>query len=309
MANFQFTLSSGRRLGVTALGSPVARHVVVFCHSAPGSGVFDPDPAVTAGRDVHVIAIDRPGYGSSDPLPTGTWPTVAAAADDISEYLHSAEGAAHALGISQLDSLGVVGWSAGGRVALALAAKHPDLFRRVALIATPAPNEGVPWIPPEQAAISARLSTLGAAEAIERLGTMLATQLGTRMRPADPEAEIPLDQLGVCAADEAALARPGARDRLEKMMRDAFRQGAIGVASDILSYTARPWGFEMAAVQADTLLSYGAADPLISPAHARWYADHLADARVDLEPDVGHLVVVPAWDRVLAHLAPGSKLA
>ncbi|TAM69707.1 MAG: alpha/beta fold hydrolase [Microbacteriaceae bacterium] len=309
MANFQFTLSTGCRLGVTALGNPLARHVVVFCHSAPGSSVFDPDPVATAGRDVHVVAFDRPGYGSSDPLPAGKWPTVVGAADDISEYLHSAEGTAHTLGFSQLDSLGVVGWSAGGRVALALAAKHPELFQRVALIGTPAPNEEVPWMPRQQAAVSVQLSELSAQEAIERLTAMFIAQVGERMPSADPDRPVPLEQLGVSAADADALAGPGAQDRVEKMMRDAFRQGPIGVVTDILSYTARPWGFDLSAVRADTLLVYGAADQLVTEAHAQWYREHLEHASVVLQPGAGHLVVIPTWDRVLAHLAPGSKVA
>ncbi|WP_308467397.1 alpha/beta fold hydrolase [Rathayibacter soli] len=309
MANFQFTLPSGRRLGVTALGDPLARHVVVFCHAAPGSSVFDPDPVATAGRNVHLLAFDRPGYGSSDPLPPGKWPTVTGAADDISEFLHSAEGAAQTLGNSQLDSLGAVGWSAGGRVALALAAKHPDVFKRVAAIATPAPNDEVAWIPPQQAAASAQLATLRAEDAIERLMAMFAAQPREATPLPGADSAVSLEQLGISAADAGVLARPGARDRLEKMVRDAFRQGAIGVVTDILSYTARPWGFDLSAVRAETLLVYGAADPLITPAHAQWYRDHLEHASVDIEPNVGHLVVMPAWDRVLAHLAPDSKAA
>lgn len=46
-------------------------------------------------------------------------------------------------------AVGAVGWSAGGRIALALAARHPDLVRSAALAGTPAPDEEVPWVPDE----------------------------------------------------------------------------------------------------------------------------------------------------------------
>ena len=38
-------------------------------------------------------------------------------------------------------SAGVVGWSSGGRVALALAAEQPDLVERLVLVSTPFPEE------------------------------------------------------------------------------------------------------------------------------------------------------------------------
>jgi pimeloyl-ACP methyl ester carboxylesterase len=110
--------------------------IVVFCHSAPGAGIFDPDPVETRSRNVRLLSVDRPGYGGSQPLRAGEWATVASAADDLATVLDSL----------CVDRVGVVGWSAGGRVALALAARRPDLVDRVAVLATPAPDAEVPWI-------------------------------------------------------------------------------------------------------------------------------------------------------------------
>jgi Predicted hydrolases or acyltransferases (alpha/beta hydrolase superfamily) len=241
MAQLQFTLSSGRRVGVTVHGNPTGAHVVVFVHPAPGTGVFDPDPQVSADPDVRIVSIDRAGYGSFDPLPDGRWPTVAGVADDIAEYLHAVEHAANVLNPGTVRAFGAVGWSAGGRVALALAARHPRLVDRVVAIATPAPDDAVRWIPEQFAEQSRRLATVPAADALERLGEALLQQHGGRLPGADPDGAIPLSELGANEADAAVLRRPGVRDRLEAMVRDAYRQGAIGVATDILSYTARRW--------------------------------------------------------------------
>src|SRR5205814_911319 len=111
----------------------------IWCHGAPGSGRFDPDPEETAARGVTLVGIDRPGYGRSTPVEPGTWATVAGAADDIAAVVRGLDGG----------PVGVAGWSAGGRVALALAARHPDLVDRVVVIATPAPDEAIPWMSPE----------------------------------------------------------------------------------------------------------------------------------------------------------------
>ncbi|MEO6828009.1 MAG: alpha/beta hydrolase [Microbacteriaceae bacterium] len=300
MANLQFTLDSGRKLGLTAFGVPTARRVVIFCHGAPGSSDFDPNPTASVDADVHILAFDRPGYGSSEPLPPGRWPSVSGAADDIAEYLHSAERAARTLGQHELDSVGVVGWSAGGRVALALAARHPDLVDRVAVVATPAPNDEVRWIDPELSRISERMAMQPPDDAVADLTNLLAAEVPGAAGPSDFEAQASLSSLGATDADAGALEYPGAIQRLEGMLRDAFRHGAIGLACDILAYTARPWGFDLSDVEAKTLLLYGEADAVAGRAHAQWYRKQLADARVEMVPGVGHLLIIPTWERVLA---------
>ncbi len=305
MANTTFTLRSGRRLGYTTFGDPDSERIVVFCHPAPGSSMFDPDPVVTAQRGVHILAFDRPGYGSSDPLPSGIWPSVVQPAEDIAEFLRYMNTAEAAVGLNGPRVAGAVGWSAGGRVALALAARHPELVDRVAVVATPAPNEHVPWIAPQVQAMSDHLGTLPPDDAIGQLSEMLQPQADAILA-ADEVGEVPLDALGASAVDVNALAAPGVRDRLGRMLRDAFTQGPRGVAADILSYTARPWGFDFADVRARVLVVAGQADALAGSAHADWYRDALPDARAEVVPGVGHLVVVPQWERILAHVAPSG---
>src|SRR5258706_3458869 len=114
-----FTLKAGRRVAVHHLAEG-ARNTVIFFHSAPGSGNFDPDPAATAKRGVTLIAPDRPGYGNSDPVAGAEWATVASAADDAAEILQQ----------MKVGPVGAAGWSAGGRVALALAGRPPALVHR-----------------------------------------------------------------------------------------------------------------------------------------------------------------------------------
>lgn len=308
MANLTFTVASGRTVGVTTLGDPDAERLVIFCHSAPGSSAFDPDPVVSAGRSVHVIALDRPGYGASEPLPPGRWPSITRYADDIAEYLHAIRRDEDAIGVVRPATVGIAGWSAGGRVALAFAARHPELVDRVAIIATPAPNDAVPWIAPQLTAMAELLGAMDPAAASEQLGERLDEQLAPVLH-ADRDLPLPLDAIGASEADGDALDRPGARDRVERMVTEAFRQGTRGLAADILSYTVRPWGFELGDVKAKTLIVNGQADAIAGNAHATWYQRNLPDARVEMVPNRGHLVVIPAWDRVLSHLAPGSKVA
>lgn len=77
-----------------------------------------------------VLAPSRPGYGRT-PLTTG--PSPAAFADAVAELCGE-------LGIARLE--GVVGISAGGPAAVAMAIRHPDLVRRVILESAVGP---LPW--------------------------------------------------------------------------------------------------------------------------------------------------------------------
>lgn len=196
---------------------------------------------------------------------------------------------------------GIAGWSAGGRVALALAARRPDLVDRVTVIGTPAPHEEVPWIPPEQQAQIDALRGRGPDDVHEIMGEQFGAMLPDPITP-----EIGFGFLGTSEADAAALAAPGARDRLTQMLSAAFAQGTVGMVQDIASYTLQPWGFDSAEVSAKTLLLYGGADP-IGSAHAAWWKTRLAHARIEMVPHSGHLLVIPMWKRVLSHLAPGTK--
>ena len=294
-------LESGRRVAVHSTTTNTAwfagrgsagggqERLVVLCHSAPGAGIFDPDPVETRARNVRLLSADRPGYGGSDPVASGQWATVASAADDLAVVLDSLD----------VERVGVAGWSAGGRVALGLAARRPDLVDRLAVVATPAPDVEVPWIEPEQRDELERLRGLTPEAAHnelgERLGAAVPEDLGS------PEA---LSLLGALSADDAALRSDGVAPRLGAMLRAAFAQGARGLAADILGYCLQPWGFEPEEVHAETLLLYGSHDPLAGPKHGRWWRSRLPDARLEVAPGVGHLLVVPMWARVLAHLVP-----
>jgi pimeloyl-ACP methyl ester carboxylesterase len=291
----RFVLDSGRRIAVhltstRALWPASEERLVVFCHSAPGAGGFDPDPAQTRASKATLLTVDRPGYGRSDPVPAGRWSTVGSAADDIAAVLDN-------VGAEQV---GVAGWSAGGRVALALAARRPDLVDRVVVIATPAPDDAVPWIDPRQREDLERLCSLPPEDAHDELARTLAALI-----PADPFSDQALWLLAAeGTSDKAALRSPGVRNRLGEMLRAAFSQGATGLAADIAGYCLQPWGFEPDAVEAKTLLLYGSRDPVAGPAHARWWQERLPDARLEVAPDAGHLVLLPMWSRALSHLTP-----
>jgi pimeloyl-ACP methyl ester carboxylesterase len=263
---------------------------VVFNHAAPGSGVFDPDPAETARRGITLLAVDRPGYGDSEPLEGDEFSTVDRLADDLAEVLDG-------LGIR---AACVAGWSAGGRVALALGARRPDLVHRVCAVATPAPDEEVPWYPGDIRGGLEQMRGLPAGQ----VQAILKEQMGG-MLPAEPRSKEALALVGAGDADAETLSRDGVADRLGDMMAVAFRQGIGGMTTDIAGYALKPWGFQPADVKRKALLVYGGADRGVGSRHGRWWQAHLPDARLEMVPAAGHLVVVPMWGRILSFLGSG----
>jgi pimeloyl-ACP methyl ester carboxylesterase len=280
----------GRRVAVhdlTPQASPDAP-VVLLSHPAPGSGAFDPDPGATAAHGVRLLSLDRPGYGGSDSVAEADgFATIPAAADDAAALLEAVLPAG--------GRAGVAGWSAGGRVALALAARRPDLVSRVAAIATPAPDEEVGWVPDEYRAQVAALRGRPAPEVHAALTAAFEPMLAALSGPAR------FAMFGVADVDAPVLAGDDVADRLSAMADEAEAKGSAGMVADIISYMLQPWGFERADVRAPALLAYGGADP-IGPEHGRWWAAALPDARLEVHDELGHLLVVPTWDRTLAHL-------
>jgi pimeloyl-ACP methyl ester carboxylesterase len=257
----------GRRVAVHIVAEG-ARKTVVWCHGAPGAGDFDPDPVATRARDITLIGVDRPGYGGSDPVAVGEWCTVGRAADDLAEVLRRRGDG----------PVGVAGWSSGGRVAMALAARHPELVDRVAVVATPAPDEYVPWLEPGLRTTLGALREMGPARAYGKIGV--------------PESSAQVKQM---LGDGS--------DRLSSMLEAAYAQGPIGMLADTAGVLLQPWGFEPAQVRARTLLIYGADDRLVATRHGKWWQKQLPDARYEQVPGAGHLVIMPMWKRILAHLS------
>lgn len=276
-------LESGRRIAVHELSE--GRNPVVFCHPAPGAGNFDPIPEATLKRDVRLIAVDRAGYGASDAIEDGKWATPVQAADDIAFALQS----------MKIEKASVVGWSAGGRVAIALAARYPELVSRVVIAATPAPDESVPWISDQQREGLQALRGLSAPETHAALQAQLEPMIPDHAADA-------LEWLGYSPADDAALALIGVKDRVVAMLTAAFTRRGTGLAADLAGYMIQPFDVELSDVQAKTLCLYGAGDPVTNHRHGRWWQQHLPNARLEMSPDAGHFVAIALWNRVLSHL-------
>jgi pimeloyl-ACP methyl ester carboxylesterase len=269
VANHIFTLASGRTVGVSAAGDPASNRLVAFCHPTPGAGGFDPDPHVTERSGVHLVMLDRPGYGASEPLLPHEPATVGRQADDLAEYLRASLSAARNQAGVDFGSVGVVGWGTGGMVALSLAARHPELVDRVAAVSTAAPV-GLAFDPDTQ----------------ERLPFTLAS-------------------LGV-DSDDPVLRRSGLSNRLLRTLDDAAQQGLAGAQADFTAIRDHGWTRQLRRIRATSILVYGDDDPSAFVEDGRWYRRRMprSRTRVVRVAGAGRLTLVSEWRRILAQVTP-----
>lgn len=274
------TLPDGRRLGIDETG-PADGPALVFLHSSPGSRRFDPSPAETAAAGVRLITLDRPGYGASSPLADYVIPSVPAIANDLAAGLAE-------LGVNEF---ALSGWSAGGRFAAALAARYPEQVRSLAVIATPAPDDQVPWVPEHYREMARQMR----AEPESARG-IIESQLGEAVG----NGEAAFDEVATGPADEAAVAAdPDLARRVRDMLIEGLATSASGVAADIVSDQVAPWGFDPSAIGATTTCFYGDGDTICGREHGRWWADAIPDADLRVVAGAGHLVVARVWAVVL----------
>lgn len=257
-------VGGGRRVGYRLFGAD-ARPSLLYLHGAPGSraevGLYELD--LLEERGVCAVAVDRPGYGATDPL------------DDL-DRLARIEDAVAVAGHLGMGQFVVQGNSAGGPYALACAVVVPDQVRAVILTAA-----------------GGRIDGPGG---LEGLSDDLAE--GWRQEWRDPEgARARLEvEMAELRADPMAWVRPIAstwpadeRDWLEKNsqalsedMAEATRQGAVGYWLEGQA-TGQPWPFDVTQIPAPIHVFHGDSDtmaPLPTLRRTLDPAAHVTEERV-----------------------------
>ena len=232
---------------------------VVYLHGG-GDSRFSrhPDDTVAAALGVRLLAVDRCG-------PPVRGRTLLGFASELLAHLDG-------LGVGRF---AVVGWSAGGPHALAVAAAAPERVRRVALVSSmPVPDglSAMPW-QIRTAMQLARVSPRAVAPALERWGRSRTPATGGE-------------------ATDAAYARGRA---------ESFRHGGGWLAQE-LAYLGRPWGFGLADIRAPVGLWWGERDAVTPPSIALDFERRLPGAELHLM-DGTHQLLFSHWRPILADAA------
>jgi pimeloyl-ACP methyl ester carboxylesterase len=229
---------------------------VVYLHGGGDSRLSrHPDDSIVRSLGIRLLAVDRCG-------PARRRRTLRAWAEETAAAL-------------DVDRFGVVGWSAGGPHALALAAVAPERVTRAAIVGSMPPPDLVRHLSPDVRAAMrmARVAAPVAARGLERWGR----------KPTPPTGD-PL-------TDEAY-----ARGRVE-----SFSDGGLWLARE-LAYLGRPWGFDLTDVRAPVTLWWGDHDNVCPPPIARAFQERLPSAELRLV-DGTHQLLFSRWRDIVASAA------
>jgi pimeloyl-ACP methyl ester carboxylesterase len=257
---------------------------VLFCHGLADSRLsahWFGQAAAELG--LCVIAPDRPGTGGTEPR-------------RLARLTDWVEDATLILNALHVDSVALLGVSAGGPFAAACAAGLPGRIRSLTLIAP----MGAPEWPTHGMAPGERLS-LALARHTPAFGGWSLGRLGALARYW-PELFFGLAATALPEIDKRVLREPGPRESFLISYAEAFRRGSWGVAQDLRVLT-RPWGFDLGSITVPASIHHGDADTTVPLRHAQLFAEAIPGAEVRIHPGHGHFSILGTATELLAALA------
>jgi len=283
-------LRDGRQLGFATFGDADGLPVF-YLHGSFGSRLEGRIAHVAAlKRHVRIIAVDRPGFGLSEPRPKRRlldWPP------DLDEL-------ADQLGIERFSLLGVAG---GGAFALACAARLPQRVRSVALISSVGPHDR----PGALSGMDLRARVV--LNVLPRFLPWLSRRLHQRAaRLAERE---PLRLLREAwgtlpASERAALDSPEVASIFMDAAFESFRSGADGRVHE-LRVLADPWGFALDSVAAPVFLWHGETDRVSPVAMAQALAREIPKSQLQTIPGRGSAIGVDFVSDAITTLAAYAR--
>ena len=258
----------GRRVRGLAAGSG---RPVLFLHGLGGSARYWESTLLALAGELRGVALDLPGFGSSDRLPAP----------------YSLDGAADALAgacaVLRLEDITVVGHSFGAGVAIRLAARHPALASALVLAG-----------PTGLAPLPAR----------ERRQLLVATALYPALARIPLRWEVPAARSGIArrALWRYLFARPedvtpGVAEMLLRGSREArqLRSAARSALDELVTRDAAGLSIPVGAI-------WGTSDLISGPAERRALVAAVPHARVREIEGVGHVPLLEAPEAFCAAL-------
>jgi pimeloyl-ACP methyl ester carboxylesterase len=265
---------------------------VVLIHGTPGSRKGPlPRGIVLSRLGVRLISYDRPGYGHSSRHPGRT---VADAATDLKAI------ADH----FNLKRFSVVGRSGGGSHALACAALLKDRIERVAALVSLAPSdaEDLDWYDGMAGSNVKEYSRVDDdRDAIVKDLAKRAVEIRD-----DPEQLLKLLLPELARPDRRIVDDVAIRRLLAQTYSEGLRVNADGWIDDIVAFR-KPWGFDLADIDAPTLLWHGAKDEFSPVGHTRWLAGRISHAETLVEEGASHFSAMEVLPRILSWIVTGSS--
>ena len=286
-------LRDGRNLAYHEYGQ-ISGYPILLFHGTPGSRLwFIDDEPISHELGIRLLALDRPGYGGSDPQPDRNlfdW------VNDVKEAVQH----------WQLHEYSVLGVSGGGAYAAACAYHAPLGLRSAALVSSVMPfvsgkpprsmsriNRAVFWLCRYMPWLM-RSTVSAQAKMIDKDPQRFKKSLreGNRHLP---------------ASDRAVLQHEEQQEAMMLHMREAYRQGPDELVRENL-LLGKPWGFTLADIHLPTYVFHGTQDTLAPYEEMVRYTAGAGAIQVTTVKEAGHFLTEDEriWREILLALRDGQ---
>lgn len=278
------SLSDGRQLGYAQYGAENGTPLL-YLHGLPGSRLecqLIDKPARQMG--ISVVAVDRPGYGSTTPL----------ASDSLLAWTADIEQLTNHLGWPQF---AIIGFSGGGPCALTCAYQLVGRVTRVALIGGLGPVYERPLL--HSMGWLARMSFFMARHAPELMEIIVGYPV-TMLAQYKPQLLINALAALNGQPDKQCLHREATYNAFLRSLPACFAQGARGAIQDLTLFQ-RPWAVPFENIDIPVWLWHGDRDRVVPLTHSQHLAGQLGNARLICMPGEAHFSLpVRHMQRLLA---------
>ena len=288
-AGKEYTLSDGRNLGYCEYGD-LKGFPVFGLHGLPGSRIwFEEDDETCNSLGIHLITVDRPGFGNSDQKKNRTFLDFS---DDIHELANSFD----------LTKFSVFGVSGGGVYSAALAYKYPESIHKCGLISTVNQFEnGKP--PKEMASENRTVFTLS-----KRFPWLMKFLLNQQRNLIEKQPEKYVESImtntkHLCEADRVIMEKRENAEFLVRHMGEAFKNGVEGTVFEAKLFT-RHWGFEASQIKVPVELWHGTDDTLSPIEPIKKLGNEIPNCNHNFVESKGHFLTEypKTWKKILSSL-------
>jgi pimeloyl-ACP methyl ester carboxylesterase len=262
-------MPDGRELAFEEFGDPEGVPVLSFHGGLSSRLDATPAQGAAAALGIRLISPDRPGIGHSTYQPHRRlldWPDDVAALTD-------------ALGI---DRFAVMGWSCGGAYAAVCAARMRERVTRVALLSSAVPLDLF------GTTRGLTLDDRTLLFLVRRAPRLAATLMRVLIAEATDQRLYKEALRSFPPVDRAVIRELGPPADAVAFVKESMRQGTDGCLQDYRIF-GDPWGFALHEIAAPVDIWEGAEDKTGPPDYRDFLLRHLADARLFVVPDEGHI--------------------
>jgi len=278
-------LSDGRTLGYAEYGDGGGLPVLAF-HGVPGARLmYRPGDEAARRAGLRLIAVDRPGFGLSTPLPGRR----------LEDWRSDV---ALLVGALRLDRFAIVAISGGGPFGVLTAAAFRDRVCALGLVSPMGPIRDVHG----QVDINLANRLFFLRFARRRRVLRAASGLGNMLFRVAPSFQYDAFVAALPPSDREILREPRLKAHVIADVKESLKQGGAGFCDDLRIFS-EPWPLDFREIIAPTVLWQGLADTILPINVALELGARISGCRIERIAGAGHFWIYRNFDTVMATLA------